>query len=115
MLPNLRRALFPYLMAAPMLAVAGEPVYSMSADTWSRPRDAGSLVSEPALRSTLSRYESSGGGHIVLRHPSGERGHLWVAELQDWLVALGVPSGHIQQAPTDDLETHIELTINPSP
>lgn len=115
MLPILRRGLTLILLCFPLLLPAGEPVFTLDADVWTRPRDAASLVAEPALRGLLSRYESRGGGQVILRHPPGEQGRLWAAELQDWLVALGIPSADIMRVAGEGLTGRMELSLQPLP
>ncbi|MCG5500641.1 hypothetical protein [Ectothiorhodospira lacustris] len=115
MLPILRRGLPLILLCFPLLLPADEPVFTLDADVWTQPRDAGSLVAEPALRSLLSRYEARGGGQVILRHPPGEQGRLWASELQDWLVALGVPSADIIRVSGEGMAGRMELSLQPLP
>ena len=42
------------------------------------------------------------GFRIELRYPGGEEGELWVGELMDWLISLGIPSKYLVAVPGSD-------------
>ena len=78
----------------PVLAIEREWV--LSADEWARPRDGRGIVSMPVLEKSVQVWREQPALHLIIHYPGGEEGMLWARELQDWLVALGVPSSHIQ-------------------
>ncbi len=82
---------------SPVLAVEREWV--LSADEWARPRDGRGIVSMLVLGESIQAWKEQSDLNLVIHYPGGEEGVLWAKELQDWLVALGVPSSHIQTIP----------------
>lgn len=60
------------------------------------PRDGKGIVSMPVLKKSVLAWRGQSDLNLVIHYPGGEEGMLWAKELQDWLVALGVPSSHIQ-------------------
>jgi hypothetical protein len=50
---------------------------------------------------------------IEIRYPGGEEGELWVRELMDWLIALGIPSDAMNQIPGSGAEDRISLVLIP--
>ncbi len=81
----------------PVLAMEREWV--LSADEWARPRDGRGIVSMPVLEKSAQAWREQSELNLVIHYPGGEEGVLWAKELQDWLVALGIPSSHIQTIP----------------
>lgn len=75
---------------------ASETQWVLSADEWARPRDGKGLVSMSALKKTVQAWGKQSNLKMVVHYPGGEEGILWAKELQDWLIALGIPSSHIQ-------------------
>lgn len=83
----------------------------LDAEVWSRPRDGMSLTRLPALREAVQAYAQTQHGVLVLRYPGGESGQLWVEELRDWLVALGVPGRDIITEAGHAHDDQIELQV----
>ena len=79
---------------SPIFAMEREWV--LSADEWARPRDGKGIVSMPVLKESILAWRGQPDLNLVIHYPGGEEGILWAKELQDWLVALGIPSSHIQ-------------------
>lgn len=112
MLPNLlRAALLAVLLIVPPLAA--QTVYVVGAETWSSPRSAESLLRLAPLREAVAALQ--GGRHLrlVIRHPEGEQGEFWAAELHDWLVALGVPSARMDLEPDTAVTERLDLVVGP--
>lgn len=78
---------------------ASEQKWILSADEWARPRDGKSLTSMAALKQSVQAWGEESNLKLVIHYPGGEEGILWAKELQDWLIALGIPSPHIQTIP----------------
>ncbi len=77
-------------------SVSAQEVYSISAAEWSQPRNGERVLALPAMELLLQQWQQGSIGEIELLYPGGESGLLWAKELQDWLVALGIPSTQIQ-------------------
>ena len=71
--------------------------FSISSDQWALPRSGAALVQLPPLRAAVQDWIAHPGARIVLVHAGSDLGNLWAGELQDWLVALGVPSDHVDK------------------
>lgn len=90
---RIRRALACALLlgfAAPASA------WTLDASTWARPRSGAAIVAMPPLAEVVDAWSKRPGDRIVIRHPGGEDGEVWAAELRAWLVALGVPGGRVE-------------------
>ncbi|MBE9541231.1 MAG: hypothetical protein IMF01_02845 [Proteobacteria bacterium] len=94
---------------SPVLAMEREWV--LSADEWARPRDGRGIVSMPVLAKSLQAWEKQSDLNLVIHYPGGEEGILWAKELQDWLVALGVPSSHIQTIPGNSRKDAVTIEL----
>ncbi|NIR61295.1 MAG: hypothetical protein GWO02_18250 [Gammaproteobacteria bacterium] len=99
MLVRMRWSLILFAGLLATAATAADFRREISADTWSRPRAGEVLVELEALRATVRDWTRTVNGRIEVRHPGGEEGSLWAAELRDWLVALGVPSKKVVTVP----------------
>lgn len=90
-----RRALACVLLigfAAPVSAWA----WTLDASTWARPRSGAAVLAMPPLAEVVDAWSKRPGDDIVIRHPGGEGGDVWAAELRAWLVALGIPGERIE-------------------
>jgi hypothetical protein len=84
------------ILAAMFPIHASGQQWILSADEWARPRDGEGLTSMPALKKSVHAWGEQSSLKLVIHYPGGEEGILWAKELQDWLIALGIPSSHIQ-------------------
>ncbi|HEX5637694.1 MAG: hypothetical protein HYZ31_02815 [Gammaproteobacteria bacterium] len=78
---------------------------ALRAEQWDTLRHGEALLKQPQLAELMQHWMNKPGSVIELRYPGGEEGEIWVHELMDWLVALGVPSTAMQTLPgsgTDD-------------
>jgi len=87
------------ILAAMFPIYASEQQWILSADEWARPRDGRGLASMSVLRQSVQAWGEQSNLKLVVHYPGGEEGMLWAKELQDWLIALAVPSSHIQTIP----------------
>lgn len=76
--------------------ISAQEVYSISAAEWSQPRSGERVMTLVPVAELLQQWQQDSVGKIELLYPGGESGLLWAKELQDWLVALGIPSNQIQ-------------------
>lgn len=84
---------------AMVLLTAPAENWSLSAAEWSRPRSGQVVAAMPGVAAAVRALNAHEDSRLILRHPGGEEGALWAAELHDWLVALGVPAGRIELVP----------------
>lgn len=101
------------LLAAP--AGAETPAadsFSLSADQWAQPRSGAALLELPPLHAAVADWLKNPAGHIVIQRAGNDVGSLWAGELQDWLVALGVPADHIgKRVSADQPDSTITLLV----
>jgi len=95
----------------PFMAGAAEKMWSISAEEWARPRSGYSLSQMGSLQATIDSMNNNAGSLLILQYPGGEVGALWVSELKDWLVSLGVPSSRIRTRPGQSSHEIITLML----
>ncbi|MCW9048400.1 MAG: hypothetical protein OQK46_10015 [Gammaproteobacteria bacterium] len=83
----------------------------LRAETWDIPRHGEALLTVPELSKVMQVWMDDPSRKIELRYPGGEEGELWVEELKDWFVSLGVPSNIIQLIPGSHAEDIINIVI----
>lgn len=71
----------------------------LRAEQWEAGRDGERLLALPALQQLVNAWAARPQQKIELRYPGGEEGELWVEELKDWLVSLGVASKYMSAVP----------------
>ena len=112
-----------FLLAACLLvntaAIAAAAQGIVRAEQWELGRSGARIVQLPALKELvnnwLNRSATDSAVKIELQYPGGEEGELWVQELADWLVALGVPSQSIVIAPGSGADDRIKLSLVNAP
>jgi len=90
-----------------MAAVQGKSI-QLYAETWDMTRHGESILKVPVLVAIINEWQENTKSKIELRYPGGEEGELWVEELKDWLVSLGVPSSNIELVPGSDAQDENE-------
>ena len=102
-----------FLLAAALAAadVLAAESWTITAAEWSRPRSGEVVAAIPGLASAVRALDAQPDSRLLVRHPGGEEGALWAAELRDWLVALGVPADRIEWVPGGVPPDRIELDI----
>ena len=83
----------------------------LMAEQWERSRSGEELVKIPVINIVVNRWSSQPNLKIELHYPGGEEGELWVGELRDWLVSMGVPSKDIAVIPGSGIEDVIRLHV----
>ena len=98
-----------FMVISPVLA---EPLtVSIKSEQWEISRHGEALLKQPELGKIVKQWISNPQSIIEIRHPGGEEGELWVQELMDWLVALGVPSSAMNHIPGSGAEDIINLVL----
>ena len=83
----------------------------LRAEIWDIPRHGESVLEIPELSSIMQKWMADPQQKIELRYPGGEEGELWVEELRDWFVALGMPSNVVQISPGSNAEDVINIVL----
>lgn len=86
-------------------------LYNLKAEQWEITRHGERLVRVPVLRDVVNSWSQNKDHKIEIQYPGGEEGELWVEELIDWLVALGVPSHNMITVPGSGAEDIIRFKI----
>jgi hypothetical protein len=77
--------------------------FILSADQWALSRSGDSLIRLAPVRDAMTDWLATPGARIVIQYSGGDAANLWAGELQDWLVALGVPADRIEKHVSADL------------
>ena len=80
-------------------STAGDSGMQLRAEQWEAAREGERILALPVLQQLVNRWDAHPGQKIELRYPGGEEGELWVGELGDWLVSLGVESSAMVAVP----------------
>ena len=81
------------------------------AEQWELSRSGDALIKIPVINEVVNQWSLKPKQRIELHYPGGEEGELWVEELRDWLVSLGVPSKYIVIVPGSGVEDIIKLHV----
>ncbi len=93
------------------IVCAGEQVFTIDAGDWSRAKHGERVADLKPLRKAVRTWMASSSGQLFVVYPETEKGEFWAQELVDWLVALGIPSQHIEIRAINPTETHIKILI----
>ena len=91
--------------------LAQEQGVKLRAETWDIPRHGELLIKVPELAKIVKQWLDNQQQTIELRYPGGEAGEIWVEELTDWLISLGIPARAIQVSPGSDAEDVINIVL----
>lgn len=101
------------LLSSPLTAATpavSEPETGLlHAEQWDLSRHGERILTIDAIAETIRVWMTDQSQRIELQYPGGEEGELWVHELMDWLVALGVPSDRLVAVPGSGQEDIIRL------
>lgn len=86
-------------------------IFTLSADEWSQPRSGTLITRFEAIRSAINYWEKDTNFAILIRYPGEDSGEIWVTELRDWMISLGIPSDHIQLLPSSQAIDEIKLIV----
>ena len=100
-----------FLTAASVAGASSVRIFSLSADEWARPRGGDVIPELEAVRAAVSYWGRGGDSLLVIRHPGGDSGDLWAAELRDWLISLGLPSDYIRLVPGTQSADQIDILV----
>ncbi len=87
----------------------------ITAEQWDRHHTGNDILQIDGLNTLIRQWmalrEKGVSSRIELHYPGGEEGEIWVRELADWLVALGIPGRNITSIPDSGEATVIRLTL----
>ena len=97
-------------------AFADTPVdpdrFVISADQWSAPRSGLALIELAPIHAAVEDWLADPAARLVIQHAGSDTGNLWAGELQDWLVALGIPADRIdKRVDADQADDAITLRV----
>jgi hypothetical protein len=93
-------------------AAASAPVETeLRAEQWELSRNGERLLGIDGLAKIVTAWSSDDRQLIELQYPGGEEGEIWVSQLMDWLVALGVPSASLVAVPGSGQGDVIRLRV----
>jgi hypothetical protein len=76
--------------------------FTLSAEQWALSRSGSTLIRLAPLRDAMADWLATPDAHILIQGSGSDTANLWAGELQDWLVALGVPAEHIEKRVSAD-------------
>jgi hypothetical protein len=87
--------------------------YSLSAEQWALSRSGDSLIRLAPVRHAMEAWLATRDAKILIRYSGSDAASLWAGELQDWLVALGMPAERIEkQVRADQSEDALTLEVH---
>jgi hypothetical protein len=111
---NITMRVFQFVMIV-MLAsshvLADPAVVELRAEQWELSRNGERLLSIDGMAGIVEKWSSDNHQKIELQYPGGEEGELWVHQLMDWLVALGIPSANLVAVPGSGQGDVIRLQV----
>jgi hypothetical protein len=108
---NLIRIIIAITLSGVSMAEAGIISVELKAEQWDTPRHGETLIKQPELGRIVRHWLDHPDSLIEIRYPGGEEGELWVGELMDWLVSLGIPSSAMHRIPGSDAEDVINMVL----
>lgn len=96
-------------------AAAAGKIVEITAEQWARPRSAAAIARLPELPGFIVAFDREPGARVIVRYAGGDEGSLWAEELRSWLVALGIPSAHIELQPDLPLADKLLLELRRQP
>ena len=95
----------------PAVSLAEGISVKLKAEQWDIPRHGEALLKQQELGKIVRHWLEQPEATIEIRYPGGEEGELWVRELMDWLIALGIPSAAMSRIPGSGAEDVINMVL----
>ena len=92
-------------------ALADSVETELHAEQWELSRNGERLLRIKGMSDVVHEWSSDNRQQIELQYPGGEEGELWVHQLMDWLVALGIPSTNLVAVPGSGQGDVIRLRV----
>ena len=100
-----------FVVVIPSQASAAPATFELRAAQWEAVRTSNQLLDIEELRLIINEWSMEEEGYIELQYPGGEEGELWVHQLMDRLVALGIPTASLVSVPGSGTGDVIRLQI----
>ena len=100
-----------FVVVHPYQTSAAPAAFELRAGQWEAVRSANQLLDIKELRLIVNEWSMEQEGYIELQYPGGEEGELWVHQLMDRLVALGIPSANLVSVPGSGTGDVIRIQI----
>ena len=108
----IRAAQFVIIVLCGINAAVAAPVEAeLQAEQWELSRNGERLLGIDGIAKVVEDWSTDSSQQIELQYPGGEEGELWVYQLRDWLVALGVPSVNLVAVPGSGQGDVIRLRV----
>ena len=98
-------------LLAASTAVATPVETELHAEQWELSRNGERLLGIDGIAEVVMEWSADNRQNIELQYPGGEEGELWVHQLMDWLVALGIPSTSLVAVPGSGQGDIIRLRV----
>ena len=86
------------LMSTAHASAATDPdSFTLSADQWALSLSGDTLIRLAPVRDAMADWLATPDARILIQYSGSDAASLWTGELQDWLVALGVPADRIEK------------------
>lgn len=109
---NSIRVLLLLFLSQISLSLSAEPnMIAVTAEQWAIPRHGERLLKMPEVKKIMNLWHKNPQQMIEISYPGGEGGELWLTELKDWLIALGVSSANIKSIVGSGSKDIIKLTV----
>ena len=100
------------LLSQISLSLFAEPnMIAVTAEQWAIPRHGERVLKMAGVKKILNLWHKNPKKMIEISYPGGEDGELWLTELKDWLIALGVSSANIKSIAGSGSKDIIKLTV----
>lgn len=99
------------VLLASNVAIAAPVNAVLHAEQWELSRNGERLLGIEDMADVVREWSSDPQKKIELQYPGGEEGELWVYQLMDWLVALGIPSKSLIAVPGSGQGDIIRLRV----
>ena len=92
-------------------AKAESIIMIVSAEQWAIPRHGERIINMSEIKTIIQAWQKNPKQLIEISYPGGESGELWLTELKDWFIALGISSANIKAVAGSGSKDIIKLTV----
>lgn len=103
--------LFMFLSQISLSLSAELNMIAVTAEQWAIPRHGERVLKMPGVKKIMNLLHKNPQQMIEISYPGGEDGELWLTELKDWLIALGVSSANIKTIAGSGSKDIIKLSV----
>ncbi|MDH5424480.1 MAG: hypothetical protein OEY29_05775 [Gammaproteobacteria bacterium] len=100
-----------HFLSFSLYAAAETETMTITAEQWAIPRHGERILKMPEMIRVMQKMQQHTQATIEISYPGGENGELWLTELKDWLIALGVSSANIKSIAASGSKDIIKLSV----